>query len=103
MSDQTRLEYQIQLGESIDYIQFLLRQGLLFCGHDEPEESKNHFFLLLRRLCNHNKDIEVVTLQNALNNLKLIASDIQKDIVNTIETKIVNAIISEIRDKLFLS
>ncbi|KAL0556436.1 hypothetical protein IC582_004950 [Cucumis melo] len=69
---------------SIDCTRFLLRQGLAFRAHDESDDSKNqgNFLELLRWLCNHNKDIEVATLKNALNNLKLIAPDIQKDIVN---------------------
>ena len=80
MSDQARAEYWTWLGVSIDCTQFLLRQGLAFRGHDETNDSKNqgHFLELLRLLCNHNKDIEGVTLKNAPNNLKLITPDIKK-------------------------
>ena len=41
MSDQARAEYRTGLGASIDCIQFLLRQGLAFRGHDETDDSKN--------------------------------------------------------------
>ncbi|KAL0541598.1 hypothetical protein IC582_021651 [Cucumis melo] len=80
MSDQVQAEYRTRLGASIDCTQFLLREGLTFRGHDETNDSKNqgNFLELLRWLCNHNKDIEVATLKNAPNNLKLIAPDIKK-------------------------
>ncbi|KAL0550039.1 hypothetical protein IC582_014535 [Cucumis melo] len=103
MSNQARIDYRIRLGATIDCARFLLQQGLPFCGHDETEDSKNqgNFLELLQWLCNHNKDIEVVSLKNAPENLKLTAPDIQKDIVNCIAVEIVNSIIQDIGDKLF--
>ncbi|KAL4028531.1 hypothetical protein IC575_011728 [Cucumis melo] len=103
MSNQARIDYQIRLSATIDYDRFLLQQGLLFRGHDETENSKNQgsFLELLQWLYNHNKDIEVVSLKNAPENLKLTALDIQKDIVNCIVVEIVKSIIQDIGDKLF--
>ncbi|KAL0560965.1 hypothetical protein IC582_001383 [Cucumis melo] len=65
MSIQVRAEYRTRLDASIDCTRFLLRQGLAFHGHDETDDSKNqgNFLELLRWLCNHNKDIEAMTLK----------------------------------------
>ena len=103
MSNQARIDYRIRLGATIDCARFLLQQGLPFRGHDETEDSKNqgNFLELLQWLCNHNKDIEAISLKNAPENLKLAAPDIQKDIVNCIAVEIVNSIIQDIGDKLF--
>ncbi|KAL0533945.1 hypothetical protein IC582_028221 [Cucumis melo] len=103
MSNQARIDYQIRLGTTIDCARFLLQQGLPFRGHDKTEDSKNqgNFLELLQWLCNHNKDIKVISLKNAPENLKLTAPDIQKYIVNCIVVKIVNSIIQDIGYKLF--
>ncbi|KAL0556550.1 hypothetical protein IC582_005064 [Cucumis melo] len=103
MSNQARIDYRIRLGATIDCARFLLQQGLPFRRHDETEDSKNqgNFLELLQWLCNHNKDIEAISLKNAPENLKLTAPDIQKDIVNCIAVEIVNSIIQDIGDKLF--
>ncbi|KAL4032737.1 hypothetical protein IC575_005819 [Cucumis melo] len=103
MSNQARIDYRIRLGATIDCARFLLQQGLPFRGYDETEDSKiqGNFLELLQWLCNHNKDIEAVSLKNAPENLKLTAPDIQKDIVNCIAVEIVNSIIQDIGDKLF--
>ena len=79
------------------------RQGLAFRGHYETNDSKNqgNFHKLLRWLYNHNKDIETVILKNAPNNLKMIAPDIQKDIVNFIPIEIVNIVIRDMSAKQF--
>jgi translation initiation factor 2 beta subunit (eIF-2beta)/eIF-5 len=80
-----------------------LRQGLLFCGHDETEYSKNQsiFFKLLKLLADQNAKIEAIVLQNAPNNLKLVTSDIQKYIVHVVTIETTNKIIEELKDKLF--
>ncbi|PIN00903.1 hypothetical protein CDL12_26593 [Handroanthus impetiginosus] len=100
--DEKRLQYRIHLNASIDCVHFLLRQGLAFRGHDESEESKNqeNFLELLRFLGDHNGTIHDV-LQSAPKNLKLIHSDIQKDIVKVVAKETINAIISDLGDKLF--
>ncbi|PIN22362.1 hypothetical protein CDL12_04927 [Handroanthus impetiginosus] len=100
--DKTRLEYQIQLGASVDRVHYLLHQGLPFHGHDELEESNNqgNFCELLRFLRDHNETINDV-LENAPKNLKLVHTDIQKDIFNVAAIETVNAIISDLGDDLF--
>ena len=72
-SDQARSEYRSRLNASIDCVRFLLRQGLAFRGDDESENSSNqgNFLALLHFLSDHNDDIKAVTLENALQNLKL--------------------------------
>jgi Domain of unknown function (DUF4371) len=78
------MEYRIQLNAIVDTIRFLLRQGLPFRGHDESEssDSKGFFLEQMRFLGDHNKEIDEVILDNAPQNLKLVAPEIQKDIVN---------------------
>ena len=74
------------MNASVDFVRFLLRQGIAFRGHDESKNSSNqgNFLELLRFLVYHNQAIEAVTLKNALENLKLTALEIQKDIVRVI-------------------
>ena len=95
--------YQIHLNASVDFIQFLLRQGITFCGHDEYENSNNqgNFLRLLRFLSGHNEDIKVVTLKNAPENLKLTTPKIQKDIVRAIAIETINVIIKDLGNALF--
>lgn len=40
-SNQARTYYRIRLSVSIDYVRFLLRQGMSFQGHDESKDSNN--------------------------------------------------------------
>ena len=40
-SEQVRSVYRTRLTASVDWIRFLLRQGLDFHDHDEPEQSLN--------------------------------------------------------------
>lgn len=79
-SNRVQSEYEIFLNVSIDCVWFLLRQGIAFHDHDEFEDCSNqeNFLELLRFFANHNEDIKVVTLKNALENLKLMASKIWK-------------------------
>lgn len=49
------------------------------------QKNQGKFIELLRWLCDHNKDIEVVTLKTTIDNLKLIAPEISKYIVNSID------------------
>ena len=87
----------------MDCVRFLLREGLVFCGHDESEDSSNigNFLKLLRFHAAHNEDIKVVVGQNAPDNLKLTSPDIQKDIVNAFAIETVNRIINDIGDAFF--
>jgi len=96
-------EYRLRLNASVDCIRFLLRQGLSFRGHDETKYSKNrgNFLELLRFLADHNVEIGGVVLQNAPNNMKLVAPDIQKDIVHAAAVETTNKIIEELGDESF--
>ena len=71
--------YRIHLMATIDYIQFLLRQGLAFPSHDELVYSPNqgNFLELRHFMSNHNEEIDKV-LKNACGNLKLVAPNIQR-------------------------
>ncbi|KAF8393116.1 hypothetical protein HHK36_021357 [Tetracentron sinense] len=102
-SDQSRRDYRVRLNASIDCIRFILRQGLAFRGHGESEDSNNkgNFLELLQFLSNHNESIRNVVLQNAPENLKLTAPDIQKDIVSAVATETTNTIINGVGDALF--
>ncbi|XP_016650816.1 PREDICTED: uncharacterized protein LOC103321691 [Prunus mume] len=100
---EAQTEYKTLLGASVSCMRFLLRQGLLFCGDDEYEDSNNQgmFADLLRLRCNYDEDIKAVTLNNASLTLKLTSSDTQKDIEIAISTEIINAIVRDIGDSLF--
>ncbi|XP_028061892.1 uncharacterized protein LOC114265320 [Camellia sinensis] len=76
----------------------ILLQGLVFCGHDEYENSSNqgNFLELLKFLADHNEDVKVVALSNAPQNLKLTSPDIQKDIVNVAAFETINVIIRDL-------
>ncbi|XP_059635738.1 uncharacterized protein LOC132277914 [Cornus florida] len=99
-TDQARIEYRTRLTASIECIRYLLHQRLAFRGHDESEDSNNqgNFLTLLRFHADHNKDVKAVVLENAPANLKLTLHEIQKEIINSISTEIINFII---RDAFF--
>ena len=69
----------------------------------EYEESSNrgNFLELYRFLADHNENIKATTLQNAPENLKLTAHDIQKDIVYALTIETTDTIIREMGDALF--
>ena len=92
-----------RLNASIDCIQFLLRQGLAFRGHNISENSSNqgNFLEILRFLADHNEDIKDVVLKNAPENLKLTSLEIQKDIVTAASIETCNAIVTCLGDALF--
>ncbi|XP_020409201.1 zinc finger MYM-type protein 1-like [Prunus persica] len=103
-SKQDRIDYRTRLGASVGVSRILLQQGLPFRGQDESENSTNqgNFLAFLRWLCRFNDDIKAVTLKNAPENMKLTSPDIQKDISSAISTEIINAIIRDIGDSLFV-
>ena len=104
-SEQVRSIYRTHLIASVDYIRFLLHQGLAFHGHDESEESLNQGNLIeiLKFLAEHNEEINKVVLNNAPENLKLTSPRIQKDIINiaAIETTMPLLVILETNYSLF--
>ena len=91
------------MNASIHSVRFLLRQGLAFCGDDESDSSRNqgNFLELLKFLAKHNDYIDSVALKNALENIKLTAPSIQKDIVNVIAIETVDIIMKDIGDVFF--
>jgi RNase H-fold protein (predicted Holliday junction resolvase) len=56
-SDSMKKEYRIHLISTIDYIRYLLRQGLAFRAHDESFDSKNkgNFLELVDLVAKHDK------------------------------------------------
>lgn len=82
------------MNASVDCIRFLLRQGLAFRGHDESKDSSNqgNFLELLKFLADHNEEIKV-TLDRGPHHLKMIAPDIQKDIVSAAACEAMKAIV----------
>jgi Domain of unknown function (DUF4371) len=87
----------------VDCIRFSLKIRLAFHGHDETEYSKNrgNFLELLRFLVDHNVKIGGVILQNARDKMKLVALDIQKDIVHESSVETSKKIIEELGEELF--
>ncbi|KAG8655732.1 hypothetical protein MANES_04G063968v8 [Manihot esculenta] len=61
----------------------------------------SNFIELLKVLASCNEEINNVVLKNALENLKLIAPFIQKDIINACAVETPNAIIRDLGDDLF--
>ena len=103
-STQARKEYRMRLTATIDCIRFLLHQGLAFRGNDESSDSVNqgNFLQLLKFLSEHNETINKVVLENAPGNSKLIAPQIQHDIVHVASGETTKAIINDLNDE-FLS
>lgn len=98
-----KAEYRTRLTATVDCIRFLLRQGLAFRGHDESETSCNrgNFLELLKFLADHNETIKNVVLNNTPKNNKLIAHEIQKDIVHCAANETTTAIINDLGDAFF--
>ena len=72
---------------------------MTFCDHDESVHSQNqdNFLELLHFLANHNEEIDKV-LKNARGNLKLVAPNIQKDIVTAATCETTKIIVDDVRD-----
>jgi len=70
-SEKSVKEYRERMVASLDYIRFLLRQGLAFHAHDESKDSKNqgNFLELMKFLVDHNPNVKNVVLENAPKNL----------------------------------
>ncbi|XP_057455557.1 uncharacterized protein LOC130746832 [Lotus japonicus] len=99
---QIKEDYRIHLTAIIDCIRFLLCQGLAFRGNDESISSSNkgNFLELLDFVSNHNDTILQV-LKNARGNLKLIAPEIQKDIVRAAASETTRVILDDLGENLF--
>ncbi|KAK4258236.1 hypothetical protein QN277_007708 [Acacia crassicarpa] len=103
ISNKAKQDYRIRLNGSIRCIRYLIRQGLAFQGHDETDASMNqgNFVELVKFLCESNEEINNVSLNNAPENLKMIAPSIQKDITHAAASLVTRAIISDIGNNFF--
>ncbi|XP_016649731.1 PREDICTED: zinc finger MYM-type protein 1-like [Prunus mume] len=98
-TDQARVNYRILLTTALD----CTRQGLPFRGHDESETSSNkgNYVELLQFLADHDEKVRAVVFENAPGNLKYIAPNIQKELVNSCDAETIDAIIRDIDDAFF--
>ena len=96
-------DYKIRLIASLDYIRYLLHQGLSFRDHDESRDSSNRgsFRELLQFLADHNEDISKVILSNASGNQQMVSPMVQKDLVNAAAKETTKAIIEELNNDVF--
>ncbi|XP_017248713.1 uncharacterized protein LOC108219719 [Daucus carota subsp. sativus] len=101
--EQSCLDYRTRLDATIDVIRLCLSQGLAFRGHDETENSlkRVNFLTILEFLAKHNEEVKKVMLDHALGNNKLIAPNIQNDIMNAVTIDTTNIILKDLGDKLF--
>ncbi|XP_022872465.1 uncharacterized protein LOC111391472 [Olea europaea var. sylvestris] len=78
-------------------------QRMIFCGHDESENSNNqgNFLKLLHWLCDYNAENKVVALTNAPKNFKLTSPKVQRDIMSAITSECPNVIIKDVCDSFF--
>ena len=92
--------YISRLTYSIRCLRFILHQGLACRGHDESANSSNkgNFLELLEWLANNNEEVAKVVLSNAPGNCKMIAHEIQTDIINCCAIQTTKHIIEEIGD-----
>ncbi|XP_048425431.1 zinc finger MYM-type protein 1-like [Pyrus x bretschneideri] len=99
-SEEKCMKYHRCMNASIDCTKFLLRQGLPFRGHYESDTLNNrgNYLELLQFLADHDEKIKEVVLENVPGNLKLIASSIQKDIVNSCAYETIKAIMKEVKE-----
>ncbi|PNX72121.1 zinc finger MYM-type protein 1-like [Trifolium pratense] len=101
-SDLIKREYRIHLTATVDCIRLILKLGIAFRGDDESVNSKRkgNFLEILHFLTSHNEEIDKV-LRQCRGNLKLVAPDIQKDIVKAAARETSKAIICDINGDLF--
>ncbi|XP_077252545.1 uncharacterized protein LOC143891940 [Tasmannia lanceolata] len=102
-TEQQQSDYRIRLHASVLNARFLLEQGLPFRGHDESCDSLNqgNFRQHLKFMTMINEDIKRVCVEKCPGNLKLVTSDIQKDIVSACAIETTNSIIKDLGDSLF--
>ncbi|CAL8152371.1 unnamed protein product [Prunus armeniaca] len=74
-----------------------------FRGHDESETSSNrgNYVELLQFLADHDEKVRAVVFENGPRNLKYIAPNIQKELVNSCATETIDAIISDMDNSFF--
>ncbi|PKU82504.1 hypothetical protein MA16_Dca005509 [Dendrobium catenatum] len=78
--ERNRKDYRVMLTAAVDCVQFLLRQGLSFRGHDESSRSENrgNYLELFDFLGNYNDEIKKVSSTYSCSNLKLTSPKVQK-------------------------
>ncbi|CAN1142139.1 Zinc finger MYM-type protein 1 [Linum perenne] len=102
-SNQTKKDYRVRLEASVKCINWLLKHGLLFRGHDESEDSPNRglFLSLLEFYASDIEHVKSVVLGNAPKNLQMTSPDIQKDIVHALALETSKLITKDIGDDFF--
>ncbi|CAN1158048.1 Zinc finger MYM-type protein 1 [Linum perenne] len=102
-SDQAKKEHRIRLEASFKCINWLLKHGLPFRGHDESEESNNRglFLSLLEFYASDIEHVKSVVLENAPKNQQMTSPDIQKDIVHALAIETTKLITTDIGDNFF--
>ncbi|CAN1169879.1 Zinc finger MYM-type protein 1, partial [Linum perenne] len=90
-SDQTKKDYRVRLEASVKCINWLLKHGLPFRGHDESED----FYV------SDIEHVKSVVLRNAPKNLQMTSPDIQKDIVHALAHETSKLITKDIGDDFF--
>ncbi|CAN1224416.1 Zinc finger MYM-type protein 1 [Linum perenne] len=90
-SDEAKKDYRTRLEASLNFIKFLLHNGLPFLGHDESLEFH----------ARGRDSIQRVVLDNAPQNQRMTSPDIQKDIVHAIASEITKAIIKDLENDFF--
>ncbi|KAH7666846.1 Tam3-transposase (Ac family) protein [Dioscorea alata] len=102
-SSEMEVAYRVRLTAILDIVQFLLRQGLAFQGHDESSSSKNkgNFLELLYWYGARVDKIAKTLKANAPGNNQMTAPKIQKDLVHSCAEKVRSLIIEDIGDRIF--
>ncbi|CAN1192849.1 Zinc finger MYM-type protein 1, partial [Linum perenne] len=102
-SDQAKKEYRIRLEASFKFINWLLKHGFPFRGHDESEESNNRglFLSLLEFYASDIEHVKSVVLENAPKNQQITSPDIQNDIVHALALETTKLITADIGDDFF--
>ncbi|CAN1156089.1 Zinc finger MYM-type protein 1, partial [Linum perenne] len=96
-------EYRIRLEASFECINWLLKHGLPFRGHDESKESNNRglFLSLLEFYASDIEHVKSVVLENAPKNQQMTSPDIQKDIVHALAIETTKLITTDIGGDFF--
>ncbi|XP_048530466.1 zinc finger MYM-type protein 1-like [Triticum urartu] len=100
---QDKVLYIARLTYSLKCLRFLLGQGLAFRGHDEREVSlnKGNFLELLHWLAENFEEVNKVVLKNAPKNNKMIAHEIQTDLINSCAKETTRLMMEELGDSCF--
>ncbi|KAL8532351.1 hypothetical protein ACS0TY_008811 [Phlomoides rotata] len=98
------VEYETRLKASLTCLRFLLRQGLICCGHDDESGesiSMERFLGLLKLLVEYKEDFKKVTFENAPDNDQTTSPEILKDLINCCAKETTKRIIQELGDDYY--